>query len=69
MTCLKVTESQNGQIYAEDTFSHGAAHIYIYISLNLSFSFLIVPSFLYNIKMLKHKRIYHVKKVFTNAYS
>ena len=31
MTCLKITESQNGQIYPEDTFSHGAAHIYIYI--------------------------------------
>ena len=28
MTCLKITESQNGQIYPEDTFSHGAAHIY-----------------------------------------
>ena len=27
MTCLKITESQNGQIYPEDTFSHGAAHI------------------------------------------
>ena len=32
MTCLKITESQNGQIYPEDTFSHGAAHI------NLSFA-------------------------------
>ena len=28
MTCLKITESQNGQIYPEDTFSHGAAHVY-----------------------------------------
>ena len=28
MTCLKVTESQNGQIYPEDTFFHGAAHIF-----------------------------------------
>ena len=28
MTCMKITESQNGQIYPEDTFSHGAAHIY-----------------------------------------
>ena len=27
MTCIKITESQNGQIYPEDTFSHGAAHI------------------------------------------
>ena len=27
MTCLKITESQNGQIYPEDTFSHGAAHL------------------------------------------
>ena len=26
MTCLKITESQNGQVYPEDTFSHGAAH-------------------------------------------
>ena len=26
MTCMKITESQNGQIYPEDTFSHGAAH-------------------------------------------
>ena len=24
--CLKITESQNGKIYPEDTFSHGAAH-------------------------------------------
>ena len=31
MTCMKTTESQNGQIYLEDTFSHGAAHIYSYI--------------------------------------
>ena len=31
MTCLKITESQNGQIYPEDTFSHGAAHIYMVI--------------------------------------
>ena len=29
MTCLKITESQNDQIYPEDTFSHGAAHLYI----------------------------------------
>ena len=28
MTCLKITESQNCQIYPEDTFSHGAAHFY-----------------------------------------
>ena len=27
INCLKTTESQNGQIYPEDTFSHGAAHI------------------------------------------
>ena len=27
MTCMKITESQNGQIYPEDTFSHGAAQI------------------------------------------
>ena len=27
MTCMKITESQNGQIYPEDTFSHGAAHM------------------------------------------
>ena len=27
MTCLKITESQNGQIYPEDTFSHGAAQM------------------------------------------
>ena len=27
MTCMKITESQNGLIYPEDTFSHGAAHI------------------------------------------
>ena len=26
MTCIKITESQNGQFYPEDTFSHGAAH-------------------------------------------
>ena len=26
---MKITESQNGQIYPEDTFSHGAAHIYL----------------------------------------
>ena len=38
MTCLKITESQNGQIYPEDTFSHGAAHIY--------------PSHLYNMIIL-----------------
>ena len=30
MTCMKITESQNGQIYPEDTFSHGAAHIYAF---------------------------------------
>ena len=29
MTCLKITKSQNGQIYPEDTFSHGAAQIYL----------------------------------------
>ena len=29
MTCLKITESQNGQIYPEDTFSHGPAHLYM----------------------------------------
>ena len=29
MTCIKITESQNGQIYPEDTFSHGAAHLYM----------------------------------------
>ena len=29
MTCIKITEYQNGQIYPEDTFSHGAAHIYL----------------------------------------
>ena len=28
MTCMKITESQNGQIYPEDTFSHGAAHLF-----------------------------------------
>ena len=28
MTCMKITESQDGQIYPEDTFSHGAAHMY-----------------------------------------
>ena len=28
MACLKITESQNGQIYPEDTFSHGAAHLF-----------------------------------------
>ena len=28
MTCIKITESQNGQIYPEDTFSHGAALLY-----------------------------------------
>ena len=27
MTCLKITESRNGQIYPEDTFFHGAAQI------------------------------------------
>ena len=27
---MKITESQNGQIYPEDTFSHGAAHIYAF---------------------------------------
>ena len=27
MTCIKITESQNGQIYPEDTFSHGAAQM------------------------------------------
>ena len=27
MTCLKITESQNGKIYPEDTFSHGAAQM------------------------------------------
>ena len=27
MTCMKITESQKGQIYPEDTFSHGAAHM------------------------------------------
>ena len=27
MACLKITESQNGQIYPEDTFSHGAAQM------------------------------------------
>ena len=30
MTCLEITESQNGKIYPEDTFSHGAAHMYMY---------------------------------------
>ena len=29
MTCMKITESQNGQIYPEDTFSHGAAHMFL----------------------------------------
>ena len=29
MTCMKFKESQNGQIYPEDTFSHGAAQIYL----------------------------------------
>ena len=29
MPFLKITESQDSQIYPEDTFSHGAAHIYI----------------------------------------
>ena len=29
MTCLKITESQNGQIYPEDPFSHGAAQIIV----------------------------------------
>ena len=33
MTCIKITESQNGQIYPEDTFSHGAAHIVIQVKL------------------------------------
>ena len=28
MTCLKITESQNGQIYPEDKFSHGAAQMF-----------------------------------------
>ena len=27
MTCLEITESQNGQIYPKDTFSHGAAQM------------------------------------------
>ena len=27
MTCIKITESQNGQIYPEDTFYHGAAQM------------------------------------------
>ena len=31
MTCMKITESQIVQIYPEDTFSHGAAHIYFKI--------------------------------------
>ena len=29
MTCMKITESQNGQIYPEDTFSHGAAQVFL----------------------------------------
>ena len=28
MTCMKITESQNGQIYPEDKFSHGVAHLH-----------------------------------------
>ena len=38
MTCLKITESQNGQIYPEDTFSHGAAQLnsYLYVYLYVS---------------------------------
>ena len=28
MTCMKITESQNDQIYPEDTFSHSAAHFF-----------------------------------------
>ena len=30
MTCLKITESQNGQIYPEDTFSNGAAQMLLF---------------------------------------
>ena len=32
---MKITESQNGQIYPEDTFSHGAAHMYEYKHTNI----------------------------------
>ena len=32
---MKITESQNGQIYPEDTFSHGAAQIYCMADLRL----------------------------------
>ena len=30
MTCMEITESQNAQIYPEDTFSNGAAHMYLF---------------------------------------
>ena len=33
MTCMEITESQNAQIYPEDTFSHGAAQLYADFSL------------------------------------
>ena len=37
MTCMKITESQNGQIYPEDTFSHGAAHFYCCFLVSVDF--------------------------------
>ena len=38
MTFLKIIESQNGQIYPEDTFSHGAAHLIFRTKFLLHFS-------------------------------
>ena len=35
MTCIKITESQNGQIYPEDTFSHGAAQMLKWMDMKI----------------------------------
>ena len=38
---MKITESQNGQIYPEDTFSHGTAQLISGIKQNAQYKFLI----------------------------
>ena len=43
MTCMKITESQNGQIYPEDIFSHGVAQM-DGISFNLVLVFMLARS-------------------------
>ena len=56
MTCIKITESQNGKIYPEDTISHGAAHIYFFSN---SFTYdLHVCEFYYQLPWLHHNPLF-----------